>query len=342
MLYEKLLRPLFFLQDPEDVHHRAMKLLEIFGPTFLMQSLVAQIARGEDKPVELFGLKFPNPVGLAAGFDKNAVAIPAWQALGFGFVEIGTVTAQGQPGNDSPRLFRIPEDGAVINRMGFNNDGAEQIARRLDKLRGSFRRTIPLGINLGKTKVTPLEEAAQDYLFSFTALYEYGDYFVVNVSSPNTPGLRQLQDKGHLRQIFSILQAKNQELGGHKPVLVKIAPDLEWAQIDEVLEVVEEEKIAGVIATNTTITRNLLKAPDAQIARETGGLSGKPLRARATEVIRYITERTAGKLPVIGAGGIFTAQDAREKLDAGARLLQVYTGFIYEGPLMVKKILAGL
>ncbi|MDK3156440.1 quinone-dependent dihydroorotate dehydrogenase [Kamptonema cortianum] len=343
MFYEKIIRPIFFLQDPERVHHRVMRLMEVVGPTFVMQSLVAHIARPDrGRPVELFGLKFPNVIGLAAGFDKNAVAIPAWQALGFGFVEIGTVTAKAQPGNDRPRLFRIPEDGAVINRMGFNNDGAEQIARRLSKLHTGFQRKIPLGINLGKSKVTPLEEAAEDYLFSFTALYEYGDYFVVNVSSPNTPGLRELQDKEHLRRIFSGLQAKNRELGGGKPILVKIAPDLEWEQIDQVLEVVDEQGISGIIATNTTITRHLLQRPDAQIARESGGLSGKPLRARATEVIRYIAEHTGGKLPVIGAGGIFTADDAREKLDAGAALLQVYTGFIYEGPLIAKKILSGL
>jgi len=341
VIYEKILRPIFFRQDPEDIHHRVMRLLELFGPTFLMQSMVAPFARGAGKPVEVFGLNFPNPVGLAAGFDKNAVAIPAWQALGFGFVEIGTVTAKGQPGNERPRLFRIPSEGAVINRMGFNNEGAEQIAQRLHKLHESFNLRIPLGINLGKSKVTPLEEAASDYLFSFTELYGEGDYFVVNVSSPNTPGLRQLQDKEHLSAIFSVLQKKNKELGG-KPILVKIAPDLEWSQLDEVLEVVEEQAISGVIATNTTISRNLLVQPDTARARETGGLSGKPLKNRSTAVIRYIVEKTLGKLPVIGAGGVFTADDAKEKLDAGAQLIQVYTGFIYEGPFIARKIIGKL
>jgi dihydroorotate dehydrogenase len=279
---------------------------------------------------EVFGLKFPNPIGLAAGFDKNAHVLPAWEGLGFGFAEVGTITAKAQPGNPKPRLFRVPEIGGVINRMGFNNDGAAVVAERLEQLRATPRwPRFPVGINLGKSKVTPLEEATSDYLASFGLLRELGDYFVLNVSSPNTPGLRKLQDRGALGELFQAVQGAN---AGRKPILVKIAPDLTWEAVDDVLALVEEHGIAGVIATNTTIDHS--SVPEER--RETGGLSGKPVCARATEVIRYITAKS--KTPVIGVGGIFTADDVREKMDAGAVLVQVYTGFIYQGPGMVRAI----
>jgi dihydroorotate dehydrogenase len=278
---------------------------------------------------EVFGLKFPNPVGLAAGFDKNALALPAWEGLGFGFAEVGTTTARAQPGNPKPRLFRVPELCGVINRMGFNNDGADVVARRLEKLRATRQWPgFPVGINLGKSKVTPLEEAAADYLYSFERLRDVGDYFVLNVSSPNTPGLRKLQDRAALAELFGVVQRANP---GRKPLLVKIAPDLTWEAIDDVLALVAEHSLAGVIATNTTIDHSAVPAH----RRETGGLSGRPLRARATEVIRHICAQT--KVPVIGVGGIHGAEDALEKFDAGAALVQIYTGFIYEGPGLVRE-----
>ncbi|MDX2226866.1 MAG: quinone-dependent dihydroorotate dehydrogenase [Verrucomicrobiae bacterium] len=340
MFYKKILRPLLFSCDSEEIHHALMGLLENFGPTPWFQSLLPHLTRVETKPVHLFGLTFRNPVGLAAGFDKNATAIPAWQALGFGFVEVGTITALRQPGNDKPRLFRLIPEEALINRMGFNNEGAEIIAVRLRELRSDFPSlAIPVGINLGKSKITPLEAAHEDYLQSFRELRNVGDYFVINVSSPNTPGLRQLQDKDHLRLILSTLRSENAE---GKPILVKLAPDLSPGQIDEALEVILSEKAAGVIATNTTISRDTLPLPTSPLAREAGGLSGKPLRERSTEVISHIARVTSGKLPIIGAGGIFTAEDAAEKLGAGASLVQIYTGFVYEGPFAVRNILQGL
>lgn len=276
---------------------------------------------------EVFGLKFPNAVGLAAGFDKNALVIPAWEGLGFGFAEVGTITAKAQPGNPLPRLFRVPEICGVINRMGFNNDGADAVAARLEKLRKTARwPRFPVGVNIGKSKVTPLEEATADYLYSFSRLRELGDYFVLNVSSPNTPGLRKLQDRAALGELFGAVQAANET---RKPVLVKIAPDLTWEAVDDVLSLVEEHRIAGVIATNTTIDHSSVPP----LRRETGGLSGRPVRERSTEIIRYITSHS--KVPVVGVGGIFSGDDAREKFDAGAALVQLYTGFIYEGPALV-------
>ena len=279
---------------------------------------------------EFFGVTFPNPVGLAAGFDKNAVALPAWPALGFGFAEVGTITGRAQPGNPKPRIFRVPEIGGLINRLGFNNDGADAVADRLAHLRKSGKwPSIPVGINIGKSKVTPLDEAALDYLLSFERLQHFGDYFVLNVSSPNTPGLRALQDRDSLDSLLGHMQRRN--LAGH-PLLVKIAPDLEWSAIEEILVLVEEHKLAGIIATNTTIDHS--SVPES--ARQQGGLSGRPLRARSTEVVRFITSRT--KVPVIAVGGIFSADDALEKFDAGAALIQLYTGFIYEGPALVRRI----
>lgn len=282
----------------------------------------------------VFGVRFPSPVGLAAGFDKNAIALAAWEALGFGFAEIGTVTARSQPGNPKPRLFRLPELEGVINRLGFNNEGAEAVAARLCALRqgGGWPR-IPVGVNLGKSKVTPLEKAPDDYVESFQRLKPFGDYFVLNVSSPNTPGLRKLQDKASLEELLSAVQAVNTT---RLPLLLKIAPDLEWGAIEEILALVEAHELAGLIATNTTIDHSQVPMDK----RQQGGLSGQPLKKRALEVLRFITARTA--LPVIGVGGIAGADDAKERFDAGAALVQIYTGLIYEGPGMVRSILQSL
>jgi dihydroorotate dehydrogenase len=299
--------------------------------------------------VSLWGLTFPNPLGLAAGFDKDGLALGVWPSLGFGFVEVGTITPQPQPGNPKPRLFQLPQDRAALNRMGFNNQGAAALAERLRRL---HQRPIPIGINLGKAKITPLEEAAADYLASFRLLQDLGDYFVVNVSSPNTPGLRSLQAAEQLEPILSALQRENQK---RKPLLVKIAPDLDWPDIDSILELAQDHQLAGIVATNTTLRRDNLKtrflpgrgipfapAESRPILAEAGGISGAPLRERSTQVIRYIHRSTQGKLPIIGVGGIFTLADALEKLEAGASLLQVYTGWVYEGPGMVPQLLRGL
>ncbi|MFB2836885.1 quinone-dependent dihydroorotate dehydrogenase [Floridanema evergladense] len=288
---------------------------------------------------------FKNPMGLAAGFDKNGKASGVWSSFGFGYAELGTVTMKPQPGNPTPRLFRLLADKGALNRMGFNNDGAAAMATALTTALQRRPRLIPIGINLGKSKVTPLEEAAADYLGSFRLLKDLGDYFVVNVSSPNTPGLRTLQDAPMLGAILSALQQENQKL--NKPILVKIAPDLEWDAILDVLDVTLSHNLAGIIATNTTISREGLKT---KVLRETGnlikdeagGISGLPLKARSTQVIRFIRKETKGKLPIMGVGGIFTADDAWEKITAGACLLQTYTGWIYQGPFMVKRILEGL
>jgi dihydroorotate dehydrogenase len=325
-LYRSCLRPLLFSADPETVHHWAMALLSRFGPVLNLATCdhAPSLAR------TVFGVRFPSPLGLAAGFDKNAVALPGWEWMGFGFVEIGTVTARAQPGNPLPRLFRIPSQKAVINRFGFNNDGAARVAARLVELRDSGGwPSIPVGVNLGKSKVTPLEEANADYVESFRALREFGDYFVLNVSSPNTPGLRQLQDKEALESLLKAVQAENTN---RQPLLLKIAPDLGWDALEEILALVERHGLAGLIATNTTIDHSSV-APE---QRQTGGLSGQPLKQRALEVLRFLTART--KLPVIGVGGIGSVDDALERLDAGAALIQIYTGLVYEGPGLVRDI----
>ena len=288
---------------------------------------------------EVFGLTFKNPVGLAAGFDKNAEYIEDMMGLGFGFIEIGTVTPRPQPGNDKPRMFRLVADEALINRMGFNNQGADVAAGRLQKLKD--RKDLIIGGNIGKNKTTPNDEAVQDYIYCFNALFEYVDYFVVNVSSPNTPGLRDLQEKEPLKKILNTLQDLNHARYKPKPILLKIAPDLTDPQLDDIVEIVTETKIAGVIATNTTISRTGLKS-DSALASETGGVSGKPLAKRSTEVIRYLSERSNRAFPIVGVGGIHSAADAIEKLQAGASLVQVYTGFIYEGPALVSQICKGL
>ncbi len=332
VLYRRLVRPILFRFDAERVHHLAMAFLHGLGP--VVQSAARGAAPDPRLAREVFGLKFLNPVGLAAGFDKNALVLPAWEGLGFGFAEVGTITAKAQPGNPKPRLFRVPEISGVINRMGFNNDGADAVAARLARLRGTPQwPRFPVGINLGKSKVTPIEEATGDYLDSFSKLRDLGDYFVLNVSSPNTPGLRTLQDRPALDQLFSAVQAAN---ASRKPMLVKIAPDLTWEAIDDVLALVESHRLDGIIATNTTIDHSAVP----EHRRQTGGLSGAPVRARSTEIIRHITSRT--KVPVIGVGGIFSADDAREKFDAGAALIQLYTGYIYRGPALVAEILRTL
>jgi dihydroorotate dehydrogenase len=302
----------------------------------------------------LWGLEFPNPVGLAAGFDKDGVATHLWPNFGFGFTEVGTVTHHPQPGNPRPRLFRLPRDQAAINRMGFNNQGAAKMA---EVLRRSQRKinpagqlplgccaSPPLGINLGKSKITPLEDAAADYLESFRLLKPYGDYFVINVSSPNTPGLRSLQATAQLEPILAALQAENLD---RKPLLIKISPDLAWEDIGAIVSLAQPYDLAGIIATNTTIQRQGLQtgtvtATGHAVTAEAGGLSGAPLRQRSTEIIRYIWNQTQGQLPIIGVGGIFTATDAWEKLTAGASLVQIYTGWLYEGPGLVRQILTGL
>ncbi|HAG83369.1 MAG TPA: dihydroorotate dehydrogenase (quinone) [Cyanobacteria bacterium UBA12227] len=354
-IYKNTIRPILFSlfkTDPEEAHERILALLNQLDRSSdrpLTQGLYSQLQQSlclRDIRLEqtLWGIKFPNPLGLAAGFDKDGVAARLWGILGFGFAELGTVTFHSQPGNPPPRLFRLIEDCAVLNRMGFNNHGAEALVSRLSsrQIESSYR--IPIGINLGKSKITPLEDAAADYLGSFHLLKEWGDYFVVNVSSPNTPGLRSLQDAAQLSIILDVLQHENQ---GKKPLFVKIAPDLEWEAIADVIHLAQTYQLAGIVATNTTISRDNLKTEIIQktgnpITEEAGGISGLPLRQRSTEVIRFIYQQTQGKLPIIGVGGIFTAEDAWEKITAGASLIQVYTGLVYEGPWMMRRIMAGL
>ncbi len=325
-LYADIVRPALFRFDAETAHHLALTGLRLTPPALLR----AVFGGGEGTaPVRLFGLAFPNPVGLAAGMDKNAEALCAWEALGFGFVEAGTVTALAQPGNDKPRCFRYPRQHALINRMGFNNDGADAVASRLKKQKAAGRwPTIPVGINIGKSKVTPLEEAPADYAASFRRLLPFGDYFVINVSSPNTPGLRQLQDRDSLARIVQTLKAINSS----KPLLVKIAPDLEDDAVREMARLAEKEGLDGLIATNTTLDHSSVPKESDQ----TGGLSGSPLRARSTEVLRLLRSET--QLPLIASGGIMSAEAAKEKFAAGASLVQIYTGFVYRGPDLIRQI----
>lgn len=380
----KILRTILFFFPAEGVHHFSMKGLRLLCSWEPMRRLVAWACRPEEKeravhPVggegsglcrELLGLRFPNPVGLGAGFDKNAHYLRELEALGFGFVEVGTVTPKPQAGNEQPRLFRLPQDQALINRMGFNNEGAEVIAGRLRSWRtgqvgaadsesrpmtangsagaGTGSPRLIVGGNIGKNKSTPNEEAWKDYETCFRALYDGVDYFVVNVSSPNTPGLRELQEKDALHRILTNLQRVNTELSAKqgiaaRPLLLKIAPDLTPAQLDDVVSLALEIRLDGLVATNTTIGREGLITPAERLeAIGAGGLSGAPLRERATEVVRYLVEKTGGRIPVIASGGIFTAADAREKIAAGASLVQVWTGFIYEGPFITSRICRGL
>ncbi|MEM9985418.1 MAG: quinone-dependent dihydroorotate dehydrogenase [Bacteroidota bacterium] len=341
-MYTQLLRPLLFQIDPEKVHHLSMSLLQLTVQTpVLRDALFAGLAlRDLRLEREVFGLKFINPVGLAAGFDKDALLAHRWKYLGFGFVEVGTVTPRPQGGNPKPRLFRLPQDSAVINRMGFNNQGVEAMARRLE---GVDRGKVVLGANIGKNKDTPNEEAVNDYLICFERLFDLVDYFVVNVSSPNTPGLRSLQEKEPLTRLLLTLQEQNQSKPQPKPLLLKIAPDLHRDQLDDILIVARESQLSGLIATNTTISRDQLASSARAVDQAgAGGLSGKPLTASAQEVLGYLAQELQGEIPLIGVGGIMQGQDAVDRLRAGASLIQIYTGFVYQGPGFVRQLLQAI
>ncbi len=327
--YERFVRPLLFALDPETAHHLAIALLRGTSHIDLVLRLL-KLFQPAAKPKAVFGLKFPNPIGLAAGLDKNGLALPAWAALGFGFIEIGTVTAKPQPGNPKPRIFRYAKQQALINYLGFNNDGADIVSNRLRQLRESGRwPKIPVGINIGKSKTTPLDQAPADYLHSFRRLNKFADYIVLNVSSPNTPGLRWLQERESLSILLSGIDAENRS---GKPILVKIAPDLSSEQLEEIIATCEENRVAAIIATNTTLDHSSIPAAQDQI----GGLSGAPLREKSTALVRAVTTRST--IPVIASGGILDAESAREKIEAGAKLLQVYTGYVYRGPGLLREI----
>jgi dihydroorotate dehydrogenase len=359
----KLLRSVLFLFGPEWVHYFSMNGLKLLCRVeFIKKSIASSFKPKEGKPYEFLGLQFPNRVGLGAGFDKNAKYLNELETLGFGFVEIGTVTPLPQAGNEKPRLFRLPKDKALINRMGFNNDGVEAIAQRLKswQLAVGNRHSSPqrpagklptancpkdpagqlvIGGNIGKNKITPNEDAWKDYETCFTALHDHVDYFVVNVSSPNTPGLRELQEKDSLKKILTNLQSLNANHVKPKPILLKIAPDLTNEQLDDVIDLALEIKLDGLVASNTTISRDQLITPNSRLKTiGAGGLSGLPVKKRSTEIVKYIADKTNSNLPIIASGGIFSGADAKEKLDAGASLVQVWTGFIYEGPGIVKQI----
>lgn len=338
MLYP-ILRNTLFLLPPEAAHKVSMKGLHLAAHFLFGKQLLAHNFqyKGTNLGRDLFGLHFPNPVGLGAGFDKNAEHLDVLELLGFGFVEIGTVTPKAQAGNPSPRLFRLPSQKALINRMGFNNDGVDAIAKRLYTRKEQSKSSLIVGGNIGKNKVTENSEAWKDYCINFKGLEEVVDYFVVNVSSPNTPGLRELQEKESLRKIFSELQNINKN---NKPILLKIAPDLETSALDDIIELTQEVKIEGLVSSNTTLDRSLLNKANAQKATTigAGGLSGKPLFDKSTQVLSYLHKGIGNRLPIIASGGIFTGEDAQSKLNAGASLVQIWTGFIYEGPSMVKNI----
>jgi dihydroorotate dehydrogenase len=340
-VYKSILKPLLFRKNPEDAHHFTFDLIKKSFNLPLVKNLIEGIYDYQNPVLEreVFGLKFKNPVGLAAGFDKDAKLIDEMAMLGFGFIEIGTLTPKPQEGNPKPRLFRLPKDQALINRMGFNNGGVAEAVERL-KNRNS---DVLIGGNIGKNKLTPNENAVDDYLFCFEYLFDYVDYFVVNVSSPNTPNLRDLQEKEPLKKLLSEVQKANRKKGNPKPILLKIAPDLTVGQLDDIVEIVLETKIDGVIATNTTIDRSLLSTDVRQVdAIGAGGVSGKVLAKRSTEVIRFLAKQSNNAFPIIGVGGIFSAKDAIDKLEAGASLVQIYSGMIYEGPGLIKRINKGL
>ena len=328
--YEVFVRPLLFSLDPETAHHLTIKLLGR-ASHFDVALRALMLFQPTSKPINLFGLTFPNPIGLAAGLDKNGVALSAWAALGFGFIEIGTVTAKAQPGNPKPRIFRLPEQQALINRLGFNNDGADAIAHRLSALRKSGRwPAVPVGINIGKSKVTPLEAATEDYLYSFRMLRDFANYITLNISSPNTPGLRELQEPEKLSELLCAIG--NEAGTAPKPLVVKISPDLSGAELKAILAVCEENGVSGIIATNTTLDHSSI-APQADQA---GGLSGTPLRDKSTALVREIAARST--IPVIASGGICDAESARKKFQAGAQLIQLYTGLVYRGPQLLREI----
>ncbi len=333
VMYKAVIRKILFQFDPEKVHHFTFSTIKTFMKIPFVPSITKGLFKVSDPKLEkeVFGLKFKNPVGLAAGFDKNAVLFDEFSNYGFGFVEVGTVTPKAQPGNPKKRIFRLKDDEAVINRMGFNNDGVDAVVERLKN-----RKTdIIIGGNIGKNKVTPNENAIDDYMICFEKLFDVVDYFVVNVSSPNTPNLRALQDKEPLSNLLQTLQDKNNTKKQPKPILLKIAPDLTDSQLMDIIDIVNTTKIAGVIATNTTISREGLSS---EHKNETGGLSGKPVRDRSTNVIRFLADKSNKSFPIIGVGGIHSEKDAHEKIEAGADLVQLYTGFIYEGPGLVKRI----
>ncbi|HEY6660913.1 MAG TPA: quinone-dependent dihydroorotate dehydrogenase [Pyrinomonadaceae bacterium] len=331
MVYRSLVRPILFRLPPETAHELALHSLSLIPPRL--------ITRRFHNPITRFGLSFPNPVGLAAGFDKNGIALQPLAALGFGFIEAGTVTYHPQPGNARPRLFRLAEDQALINRAGFNNDGAAVFARRV----AQHRPDCVLGVSIGKSKITPLEEATEDYLASFELVYNVADYIAVNVSSPNTPQLRELQQSEQLASLLSALQARRRELQKQVPLLVKLSPDLERPDLEMIVDVIERLQIDGIIATNTTVSRDNLQTDAGRVAAfGEGGLSGKPLRNRSTQMIAELYQLTRGRIPLIGVGGIFNADDAWEKISAGASLVQLYTGFIYQGPNIAQQINEGL
>jgi dihydroorotate dehydrogenase len=329
--YELLVRPLLFSLDPETAHHVTMRLLDCVSH-FDVALRPLSLFRPTPKPTTLFGLTFPNPIGLAAGLDKNGIALPAWAALGFGFVEIGTVTAKAQPGNPRPRIFRLPHQQALINRLGFNNDGADAIAHRLRTLRESGRWPgVPVGINIGKSRATPLEQATDDYLYSFRTLRDFADYITLNVSSPNTPGLRELQEPEKLSEL---LHAITNEAGtAPKPLVVKISPDLSGVELKAILALCEENGVSGIIATNTTVDHSSIPSQ----LDQAGGLSGAPLREKSTALVREIAAKST--IPVIASGGISDVESAREKLQAGAQLIQLYTGLVYRGPWLLREIM---
>ena len=345
MLYKSFLRPLLFRKDPEESHEMILALL---AKTESFSRILETIYNVNDPRlrVDVGPLAFPNPVGLAGGFDKNAVAPRTIASFGFGFMEIGAITAQAQPGNPKPRLYRLPEDDALINRLGFNNEGATAIAAKLDRMRarGGLPK-IPLGMNIGRTKIVETKDAVGDFLACFEELYSHGDFFTLNVSSPNTPNLRDLQEKNLLRDLLSAVQTRNRELAGRaktapKPVLLKIAPDMEFSQVDEIVEVVQAAQLTGIVATNATaFMREHLRSPNGS---QPGGLSGRPITAKVTSFVSHIYKETRGRLPIIGVGGIFNADDAYEKIKAGASAVQIYTGWIFEGPGAVKRINLGL
>lgn len=336
----KLIKPLLFQFDPETIHYVVTGALRRANRIWGVKSLLKNLYQLEDKRLarEVLGLKFKNPLGLAAGFDKNASMIEELAEFGFGFIEIGTVTPLPQPGNEKPRMFRLPQDDALINRLGFNNQGVDVVAARLKQVQ---RKGLIIGGNIGKNKLTSNEDAVNDYIKCFDRLFDVVDYFVVNVSSPNTPGLRELQEKEPLKHILNTLQQRNNKNQITRPILLKIAPDLTNSQLDDIIEIVMETKIAGVIATNTTISRDDLLSSE-NLKKESGGLSGKPLTMRSTEVIRYLSKHSNKSFVIVGVGGIHSPEDALEKIQAGASLIQIYTGFIYEGPGLIKRILNGL
>lgn len=338
----KFLRYILFFFDAEKVHHFSMNSLKLACSNKLIKRVIAKIFTPICEPVEIFGLSFRNPVGLAAGFDKNAKYLNELEALGFGFIEIGTVTPLPQDGNPKPRLFRLPQDKALINRMGFNNEGVAKVVERLRNWK-KLQSQIIIGGNIGKNKATPNEDAWKDYAICFKVLFDHVDYFVVNVSSPNTPGLRALQDKQSLTKILEPLQSINNSMPISKPLLLKIAPDLTLEEIDEVIEVAKELKLSGLVVANTTISREGIQASKKELIKiGAGGLSGQPLSKVSTKMVKYINEKTMGRIPIIASGGVFTAGDAMEKLNEGASLIQVWTGFIYEGPAITGKICKGL